>query len=145
MRQYLIAASALLLAATLGCRDRSNNETGGVADTTTQPVSATPAAPEAPPAPADFTFEDRQSFSESIRQQLSGIDQQIADLAAQAKSRGGAVSDRALANIRAARRSVDRSLGRVEASTTANWEQVKQGVTQAVENLSEAIEVAQPK
>jgi hypothetical protein len=55
------------------------------------------------------------------------------------------VSDRALANIRAARRSVDRSLGRVEAATTANWEQVKQGVNQAVDNLSESIEVAQPK
>jgi hypothetical protein len=142
MRQFILAASALLLAATTGCGDRRNNETGGVTDTMTQPMTP---APEAPPAPADFTFEDRQAFTESIRQQLSGIDQQIADLAAQAKSRGGAVSDRALANIRAARRSVDRSLGRVEAATTANWEQVKQGVNQAVDNLSEAIEVAQPK
>jgi hypothetical protein len=145
MRQFTLAASALLLAVTTGCGDRRNNETGGVTDTTTQPVAATPAVPEAPPAPADFTFENRQAFTESVRQQLSGIDQQIADLAAQAKSRGGAVSDRALANIRAARRSVDRSVGRVDAATTANWEQVKQSANQALDNLSEAIEAAQPK
>ncbi len=144
MRQPTLAAY-VLLAAIIGCGDRRNNETGGVTDTMTQPVTETPTVPDAPPAEADFTFENRQAFTESVRQQLSGIDQQIADLAAQAKSRGGAVSDRALANIRASRRSVDRSLGRVDAATTANWEQVKQGVNQAVDNLSEAIEVAQPK
>jgi hypothetical protein len=144
MRHFALAATALLLAVT-GCGDRRNNETGGVTDTMPQPAAATPTVPDAPPAQPDFTFENRQDFTQSIRQQLSEIDREISDLAAQAKSRGGAVSDRALANIRATRRAVDRNLGRVDAATTANWEQTKQAVNQAVDNLSEAIEAAQPK
>jgi hypothetical protein len=47
--------------------------------------------------------------------------------------------------VRAARRTADRDLSRVNAATAANWEQVRQSVTRSVENLNEAIEVAQPK
>jgi len=49
------------------------------------------------------------------------------------------------ANIRAARRTVDRNLKRIQGATAANWEQVKRGVSQSVENLNESIEGAQPK
>jgi hypothetical protein len=73
------------------------------------------------------------------------VDQQINELSDQAKSKGGAVSDRALASIRTARKAVDRSLSRVDAATAANWEQVRRGITQGVERLSESIEAAQPK
>jgi hypothetical protein len=144
MSRFALAATVLVLVSTLSCRrQQQTNETGGVSDTTPA-FSPMPEAPE-PPAARDFTFDQRQDFAQTIRQQLAGIDQQIAELAAQAKSRGGAVSDRALANIRASRRAVDRNLSRVDAATTANWEQIKQTVNQAVDNLSEAIEVAQPK
>jgi hypothetical protein len=144
MGRFALAATVLVLAFTFSCRrQQQTNETGGVSDTTPA-VTPAPEAPE-PPAPRDFTFDQRQDFAQTIRQQLTEMDQQIADLAAQAKSRGGAVSDRALANIRASRRAVDRNLRRVDAATTANWEQIKQSVTQAVDNLSESIEVAQPK
>lgn len=142
MRRITCAGLALLVAVTLGCRKRQTSDTAGV-DTTTAPTVA-PAPDTAPAAPA-FAFDQRQEFAQSIRQQLAGIDQQIKDLAAQAKSRGGAVSDRALANIRASRRAVDRNLRRVDAATAANWEQVKQGVYQSVDNLTGAIEEAQPK
>ena len=50
-----------------------------------------------------------------------------------------------LGHLRTARRSVDRSLTRVEAATSANWEQAREGVNRAVQNLSESIEAAQPK
>jgi hypothetical protein len=93
----------------------------------------------------EFGFDQRQDFAQSIRQQLSSIDQRIRELAAQAKSRGGAVSDRALANVRTARRAVDRNLRQVDAATAANWDQLKQRVNGSVDNLSEAIEAAQPK
>jgi hypothetical protein len=145
MRRPVCAALALLLVATLGC-NRKPRETAGVGDTAT---SAAPApAPEvrdtAPAAPA-FGFDQRQEFARSIRQQLAQTDQQIQQLASQAKSRGGAVSDRALVNIRAARRTAERSLKRVDAATAANWEQVKRGVNDSVERLNESIEGAQPK
>ena len=55
------------------------------------------------------------------------------------------MSDRALATARTARKLVDRNLKRVDAATAANWEQVKNAVTQSVERLNESIEEAQPK
>jgi hypothetical protein len=149
MRRFAFAAATFVLIATLGCRKQRSNETGGVSDTATTPpaaaIAAQPAAADTAGVPPEFTFDERQNFVQSIRQQLTDIDRQIKELSAQAKSRGGAVSDRALNNVRAARRTVDRDLSRVNAATAANWEQVRQGVTRSVENLNEAIEVAQPK
>ena len=148
MRRFAFAAATFVLILSLGCRKQRSNETGGVSDTTTPPPTTSepaPAAADTASAPPEFTFDQRQNFVQSIRQQLTDIDRQIKELSAQAKSRGGAVSDRALNNVRAARRTVERDLSRVNAATAANWEQVRQGVTRSVENLNEAIEVAQPK
>ncbi len=147
MRHFAFAAATLLAVVALGCRRQQSNETGGMSDTT--PPAATIA--DAPPAAdttssvREFAFDQRRDFAQSIRQQLSDFDQQIRELAAQAKSLGGAVSDRALANVRAARRSVDRDLRQVDAATAANWDQIKQRVNGSLDNLSEAIEAAQPK
>ena len=148
MRRFAFAAAIFVLIVSLGCRKQRSNETGGVSDTTTPPPATSepaPAAVDSASAPPEFTFDQRQNFVQSIRQQLTDIDRQIKELSAQAKSRGGAVSDRALNNVRAARRTVERDLTRVNTATAANWEQVRQGATRSVENLNEAIEVAQPK
>ncbi|HEX6408106.1 MAG TPA: hypothetical protein VFZ90_13070 [Gemmatimonadales bacterium] len=148
MRRFAFAAATFVLIVSLGCRKQRTNETGGVSDTTSPPAATDAPAPttaDTATAPPEFTFDQKQNFAQSIRQQLTDIDRQIKDLSAQAKSRGGAVSDRALNNVRAARRTVDRDLSRVNAATAANWEQVRQSVTRSVENLNEAIEVAQPK
>jgi hypothetical protein len=146
MRRFMLI-TAVLLTSSVGCRKQRASEPGEMSDTTTPPAAETP-----PPEPADTTtrvqdlgFNQRQQFAQSIRQQLSGIDQQIKDLAAQAKSKGGAVSDRALARIRASRKAVDRSLRQIDVATAANWGKVKQGVNRAVDDLTEAIESAQPK
>ena len=145
MRQPPFAAAAFLLAATLGCGDRRNREVGGVSDTTPTPEVTMPAAAEPEPGVRDFSFDQRQEFAQSVRQQLAGIDAEIEELASQAKSQGGAVSDRALGRIRTSRQAVDRNLRRVETATAANWDQVRGGVTRSVENLEETIEMAQPK
>jgi len=145
MRLLALAAMTLVLAVSLGCRKQRSNETGGADTTQNVAVAPAPAVTDTATTVADFSFEQRQDFAQSIRQQLSDLDRQISSLASQAKSRGGAVSDRALANIRTSRRAVARTLTRVDAATSANWEQIKQGVNQAVENLSESIEAAQPK
>ncbi|MGH7510526.1 MAG: hypothetical protein ACREMZ_13795 [Gemmatimonadales bacterium] len=144
MRQLAFSVVALLLAAALGCGDRNNREVGGVTDT--MPTVTTPEPPlEADPGMRDFTFDQRQEFAQSIRNELAEIDQEIEALASQAKSQGGAVSDRALARIRASRQAVNRDLQRVDAATATNWEEVRSGVTQSVENLEESIQAAQPK
>jgi hypothetical protein len=142
MRQ--LAFAALVLAASSGCGDKKTRESAGVTDTM-PPTVTTPAPPEATPGVRDFSFDERQEFVASVRQQLAGIDNEIEQLASEAKSQGGAVSDRAVARIRAARQAVNRNLKRVETATAANWDQVKSGVTQSVESLEETIEGAQPK
>jgi hypothetical protein len=144
MRPLAYAALAVLLASSLSCRRKQTPETGGVSDTTPAPVVA-PEVRDTTPAVREFGFDQRKEFAQSIRQQLTGIDRQISELAVQAKSRGGAVSDRAVANIRAERRALDRNLKQVEAATAANWEQVKRGVNQSIEKLTDSIESAQPK
>lgn len=145
MRLLASIAVILLLPLSLGCgRDRVD-ETGGVDTTTNMTPAPEPAVTDTATIPADFGFEQRQEFAGSIRQQLAELDRDIRDLASQAKSRGGAVSDRALANIRASRRAVDGSLRRIDAATGANWEQIKESVNRSVENLNESIEAAQPK
>jgi small-conductance mechanosensitive channel len=144
----VVLASALVLGLTIGCRSKqtANAGTTDAADTTDTTTTPAPAPePAASSGPRDFSFDQRQQFTESIRQQLASADQQISDLAKQAKSKGGAVSDRALATIRTARKAVDRNLQRVNSATTTNWEQVKRSVNQSVDRLDESIEGAQPK
>jgi hypothetical protein len=145
MRPFALAALLVLLG--LGCRRQQSNETGGMSDTTPSVSTAAPApeATDTAPLDSELGFDRRADFAQSVRQQLTSFDQQISELAAQAKSRGGAVSDRALANVRAARKAVDRNLKQVDAATAASWDQVRQQVNGAVDNLSEAIEAAQPK
>jgi hypothetical protein len=148
MRQLALAALALVLTAGLGCRSKRSTTPDTAGDTTVSSTTPAP-APVAEPAPAsrpeDLSFDRRQEFVQSIKQRLATADQQIQELADQVKSRGGAVSDRALAAARTNRRLVDRDLKRVDAATAATWEQARNAVNRSVERLSESIEAAQPK
>lgn len=143
MRQLALIAPALLLAVTLGCGDRKNRESGGVTDTSINVT--TPPATDAPVEARDFSFDERQGFAESIRSQLTELDGQIAQLSAEAKSKGGAVSDRALERIRAARKAADRSLSNITTATADNWEKVKANTNQSVQDVAELVEGAMPK
>jgi hypothetical protein len=143
MRRLAFTALMLLLA-TAACRSKQTANATSEPDTSTTAAAPAP-EPAASTAPRDFSFDQRQQFTESVRTQLATADQQIKELASQVKSKGGAVSDRALANIRASRKSVDRSLKRADAATAANWDQVKSAVSQSVDRLTESIEGAQPK
>jgi hypothetical protein len=143
MRHIALAVPALLLAVTLGCGDRKNRESGGVSDTSINVT--TPPATDAPVEARDFTFDERQDFAGSIRSQLTELDGQIEQLSAEAKSKGGAVSDRALERIRAARKVADRNLNRIASATADNWETVKASTNQSVQDVAEAVEGAMPK
>ena len=143
MRHLALAVPALLLAVTLGCGDRKNRETGGVSDTSINVT--TPPVTDAPVEARDFSFEQRQDFAQSIRSQLTELDGQIAQLSAEAKSKGGAVSDRALERIRAARKAADRNLSKIANATADTWEAVKLSTNRSVENLAGEVEGAMPK
>jgi len=135
--------AGVIVTALLGCGDRKSSETGGVSDTSMS--MTTPDVAEAPVEARDFTFEDRQGFGASIRKQLADLDSQIEQLSAQAKSEGGAVSDRALSRIRGSRSVVDQNLTRIDNATAQTWEDVKGRVNRSVEDLAEAVEGAMPK
>ena len=142
----LALGCALVLSVCLGCRSKPASQTGGVSDTATAEATTPAVAAEDTAAPVhEFSFDRRQEFAGSIRQQLAQLDQQINQLASEAKSKGGAVSDRALATIRAARKTAERSVARIDGATASNWDQVKRGVTESVDRLSQSIEAAQPK
>ncbi len=143
MRHLVIIGAGIIVTALLGCGDRRTAETGGVSDTSISVT--TPDAAEPPVEARDFTFEDRQGFGGSIRQQLAELDGQIEELAAQAKSKGGAVSDRALERIQTLRRAADRELAQIDNATADTWEDVKGRTNESVENLAEAVEAAMPK
>ena len=123
MRHLAVTVAGLIITALLGCGDRKSSETGGVSDTSV--TVSTPDVPEPPVEARDFSFDDRQGFAASIRQQLSELDTQIDQLAAEVKSKGGAVSDRAVARIRQSRRAAEKSLSRIDNATADTWEDVK--------------------
>lgn len=143
MRYLAFAFPALVLAITLGCGNRKTRETGGVNDTSISVT--TPPAADAPVEARDFTFDERQGFAQSIRSQLTELDAQIAQLSAEAKSKGGAVSDRALERIRAARKAADRNLSNITNATADNWAKIKTNTNQSVQDVAEAVEGAMPK
>jgi hypothetical protein len=143
MRHLALAVPALLLALSLGCGDRKNRETGGVSDTSVS--ITTPPVADAPIEARDFSFDEREGFAASIRQQLAELDSRIEQLAAETKSKGGAVSDRAVARIRESRKVVDRNLTRIDRATADTWEAVKARVNRSVEDVAEGIEGAMPK
>jgi len=143
MRHLAVTVAGVIITALLGCGDRKSAETGGVSDTSV--TVSTPDVPEPPVEARDFSFDDRQGFAASIRQQLSELDTQIDQLAAEVKSKGGAVSDRAVARIRQSRRAAEKSLSRIDNATADTWEDVKTRVNRSVEDLAEAVEGAMPK
>lgn len=143
MRHLAFAVAGVLVTALLGCGDKKNNETGGVSDTSV--TVAPPTVTEAPVEARDFAFDDRQGFAASIRQQLTELDGRIEQLAAEVKSKGGAVSDRAVARIRESRKTAEQSLGRIDNATAGSWEDVKLRVNRSVEDLAGAVEGAMPK
>ena len=143
MRHLAFTLAGVLVTALLGCGDRKNNETGGVSDTSL--TMTTPDVAEAPVEARDFSFDDRQGFAASIRQQLTELDSQIEQLATEVKSKGGAVSDRAVARIRESRKAAEQSLSRIDNATADSWEDVKTRVNRSVEDLAEAVEGAMPK
>lgn len=150
MRSFALGATLILLLGVPGCGDRQRDDLAAGADTaaTRAGEGVRAGAQEATGAvegPREFTFDDRQDFAQSMRQQLEDADQRIEELASQAKSAGGAVSDRALANIRAARQAVNRNLARVDEATADNWAEIRRGVEEAMDHLDEAVERAQPK
>jgi hypothetical protein len=143
--QRLALACAFLLALSTGCRSKPASDTAGADDTSSTSAALPAPAPDTASGVRDFSFDQRQEFAQSIRQQLAQLDQEIDRLAGEAKSKGGAVSDRALANIRSTRQSVGRNLQRIDTATAANWEQLKRGVNQGVDRLTQAVDAAQPK
>jgi hypothetical protein len=148
MNQYTYAATALILAITLGCSPRDRRDVAANADTAVSDLSqetgeagrdVSEAARDVGEEVGNYTYERRQEFRRDIDQRLEQLDQELAELERSTKKGVDEARDSAIVNTRALRRSVDRSLERAGAATAATWNDVQAAVSRSVDSLELAL------
>src|SRR4051794_32850298 len=121
---------ATLVLSTLACRDRDRDETASRVDTAVSDAGdeARGGAAEARDEVREgarsldsYTWAERDDFRRDVRQRLTDIDGQIEQLSNDARSSGGTVDDQSMANIRRARKAVDRNVAKLDEATENSW------------------------
>jgi hypothetical protein len=143
------AAATVLIAAAFACSPRDRQETANRADTAAEDVrdaareGADKVSDEAREA-RDYAYAERTDFRRDIDLRLKGLDEEIAGFERDTKRGVDKTRDSALANIRTARRAVDRDLERLAAASESTWGDIKSNVNQSVYALQEAVRRARP-
>lgn len=149
MRQIIYASAAVLMATALACSPRDRQETADKADAAAGDVrdatreGAAEVRDEAREA-RDYAYAQRSDFRGDIDQRLKGLDTEIAEFERDTKRGADKTRDSAVVNIRAARKAVDRDLGRLKSATESNWDAVKRAVNQSMLSLQEAVRRQRP-
>jgi ElaB/YqjD/DUF883 family membrane-anchored ribosome-binding protein len=141
MREITCAATAVLITLAFGCSPRDRRETASRADSVAADVTqeAREGAQEVRETVGEYTYERRDELKRDINARVQRLDQEIAQLERDTKKGLDKARDSAVVNIRAIRRSVDRSLDRLGAATASTWDEVKSGVNRAVDSLDLAV------
>jgi hypothetical protein len=149
VRLWTCAATAALGVSALACRDRDREETASRVDSAASDVGqkvregATAARDEVREGARElrsYTWAERDAFRRDARQRLTDIDVQVDQLASDARSSGTTISDSAMADIRSARKAVDRRLARLDNATEEGWADVRDGVDRSLERLRDRID-----
>jgi hypothetical protein len=149
VRLWTCAATAALAVSALACRDRDRDETASRVDSAASDVgqevregaaSARDEVREGARELRSYTWAERDAFRRDARQRLKNIDGQIDQLATDARSSGSTISDSAMADIRSARKAVDRNLARLDDATEDGWADVRAGVDRSLESLRDRID-----
>jgi hypothetical protein len=149
VRLWTCAAMAALAVSALACRDRERDETASRVDSAASDVgqevregarAARDKAREGARELRSYTWAERDAFRRDARQRLTDIDLQIEQLANDARASGSTISDSAMADIRSARKAVDRSLARLDDATEDGWADVRAGVDRSLERLRDRID-----
>jgi hypothetical protein len=141
MRPMTYAAAAVLITLALGCSPRDRRETASTVDSAATDVSrdVREGARDVREEVGDYTYERRSEFKRDMETRVNQLDQEIAELERDTKKGLDKARDTAVVHIRAMRRSVDRSLDRLGAATASTWDEVKDGVSRAVDSLDLAV------
>jgi hypothetical protein len=149
VRLWTCAATAALAVSALACRDRDRDETASRVDSAASDVgqdvregaaTARDEVREGARELRSYTWAERDDFRRDARQRLKDIDGQIDQLAIDARSSGSTISDSAMADIRSARKAVDRNLARLDDATEDGWTGVRGGVDRSLESLRDRID-----
>ena len=149
MRQITCATLSVLIAAAFACSPRDRQETANRTEEAAQDVGdaaregAEEVRDEARDA-RDYAYAQRTDFRRDIDLRLQGLDQEIAQLERDTKRGVDKARDSALAEIRTARKAVNRDLDRLGAATESSWDELKGTVNESVYTLQEAVRRQRP-
>ena len=144
MRLLTRAAMAVLVVSAFACRDRDRDETATRIDSAATDVKqdvregVADARDEVRAGARDlgsYTWAERENFRGDVRQRLANIDGQIDQLTQDARTSGSTINDRAVADIRASRKALDRRLGKLDDAAEDNWNDLRDGVDKSLEGL----------
>ena len=144
MRLWTHAALAALVVSAFACRDRDRDETASRIDSAATEVKqdvregAADARDEVRAGVRDlrsYTWAEREDFRSDVRQRLTDLDGQIEQLAQDARISGSTISDKAVADIQASRKALDRRLARLDDAAEDNWNELRDGVDKSLEGL----------
>jgi hypothetical protein len=146
MRQIICVAAAALMVATLGCSPRDRQETASSLDSAAADVSedVREGAEDVREEFGGYSYDRRDEFRRDVDQRLQQLDAEVAELDRTTKRGVDKARDSALVNLRAARKSVNRSLDRFAAATESNWDDVRRSITAAVDSLDLAVRAQRP-
>jgi membrane-associated HD superfamily phosphohydrolase len=149
MRQITCAGLAIIIATALACSPRDRQETANRTEEAAQDVGdaaregAEEVREEARDA-RDYAYAQRADFRRDIDLRLQGIDAEIAQLERDTKRGADKARDSAIAEIRTARKAVNRDLERLGAAAESNWDELKRTVNESVYTLQEAVRRQRP-
>lgn len=141
MRPMTYAAAAVLLTLALGCSPRDRQETASTVDSAATDVSrdVREGAQDVREEVGAYTYERRDEFQREVETRLNQLDREIAELEQNTKKGLDKTRDTAVVHIRAMRKSVDQNLNRLGAATASTWDEVRSGVSRAIDSLDLAV------
>ncbi|HVR35997.1 MAG TPA: hypothetical protein VMS21_09115 [Methylomirabilota bacterium] len=93
----------------------------------------------------DYSYEQKDEFTETMRNQLAEINREIEQLAARIENSSDAVKAEASPKLEALREqaaALDRQIEKAGDATESTWESVKSGTSQAYESLKDGFQTS---
>ncbi len=144
MRQITCAATAVLMATAFACTPRDRQETASKVDSVAEDVregtreGAEEVREEAREA-REYGYAKRNEFRRDLDLQLKKLDEQIAGIETDTKRGLDQARDKAIVNVRAARRGVSRDLDRLGSTSERNWDEAKRNLNESLSALDREV------
>ena len=149
MRQMTYAAVAVMLVGALACSPRDRQDAANRTEEAANDVgdAAREGAAEVREEARevrDYAYAQRTDFRRDVDLRLKGLDEEIAQLERDTKRGADKTRDSVVADLRTARKAVDRDLNRLGSATENTWDDLERAVNQSVAALQEAVRRQRP-